>query len=584
MSLKLHYKVQIDRPETHICQINISGVRPEGEGSIEFFLPTWSPGSYLIREYARNIVQIKAKTSGGADLPLERIGKSEFRVNWDHPDFLEVKDKREFELTYQVYCHEMTVRTSHIDGTHAFLHGPSLFLGVKGHQVVGPTLEVKFPEQWSKITTGLKDISPSREVFVYEAKDYDDLIDSPLEIGCHETDGLRVEGVDHELAFYGAPITLIPRLKEDIKIIVETVLKTTKDIPYEKYTFITHFAPMLFGGLEHSNSTALQFCPFKINERKGYLSWLSLVAHEYFHTWNVKRIRPIELGPFDYLNEAMTTMHWLTEGLTSFMDELFVVRSGLCTLEEYLEMQKLNLNRYLATPGRRYHSLEESSYLSWIKLYRPDENSSNSSVSYYLKGGIVFFVLNKYLHDKGVSIDQFIAALWKRYQDNKDVGVTKEEVMEMIETLAGTEVRDEFDKMLSTTEELPLESCFSAMGVEFEYEPIGEKAFIGARYKMDGERVLIESVMLDGPAHRCGLNAGDELISLGGWRVLKSSLSDMEASLKINQTYPVVIHRLGRIEQIELTPTAFAQNTLKALKLSDSKKLAAVLGVCHSTF
>jgi predicted metalloprotease with PDZ domain len=579
MTLSLHYTLSIPRPSTHTVEIRLRGTRPKELSALEFFLPVWSPGSYLIREYSRHIWQMKATTSSGASIALTRSGKSTFLLDWKAPGLEVNLDQQDFEIIYQVYCHEMTVRTSHVDELHAFLHGPTLFLGLLDHEVVAPTLEVKLPPQWSKITTGLKDISPSREVFLYQAASYDELVDSPLELGCHETDGFQVEGIDHELAFYGAPLTTIPKLKQDIKVIVETVLKMTCDIPYEKYTFITHFAPGLFGGLEHSNSTALQYCPLKINERKGYLNWLSLVAHEYFHTWNVKRIRPVELGPFDYLNEAMTSMHWLTEGLTSFVDELFVVRAGLCTLEEYLDMQKVNLNRYFATPGRRFHSLEDSSFLSWIKLYRPDENSANSSVSYYLKGGIVFSILNKLLVDKGSSIDQLVALLWKRYLANPKLGVTREEVLQMVDSLAGREGMEQFESMLSTTEELPLEQVYGAMGVEFEFEPTIDKPWIGARWRFDGERVLVEAVELDGPAHRAGLNAGDEVLGFGQWRVLKSTLPDVEQALKINQTYPVMVHRLGRLVSIELSPAQAPLQTLKAMKIQDSKKLAKYLGV-----
>lgn len=563
--MKLNYILMIERPETHYVKVKIKGQRPAGGSSLKFFLPIWSPGSYLMREYARHIREYAAFDDKGAPLSFERVHKSVFELRWDHPEL--ESDSQSFEVNYQIYCHEVSVRTSYVDVNHAFIHGPSVFMGVLDHEVKNPELEIRFPAFWSKLTTGLKDISTAREVFLYSADNYDDLIDTPIEIGCHETDGFRVEGVDHELAFFGTAFPHGQNLKKDIQTIVETVLKTTKEIPYEKYTFITHFSPNLFGGLEHHNSTALHYCSQKIAERKGYIQWLSLVAHEYFHTWNVKRIRPKELGPFDYLNEAMTKMLWLAEGLTSFVDELFVYRAGLCTAQEYLEMQKVNLNRYLATPGRKFHSLEESSFLSWIKLYRPDENSANSSVSYYLKGGLVFFVLHKQLVDKGASIDHLIQKLWAHYKTNPSVGVESREVYQMIEELAGREIRSHFETFVTTTEELDLDGAWAALGVEVEYDRPG-RAWLGARFLYQGDRAVVEAVELDGPAYRGGLNAGDELLAINGVRVLRLDVEQTEKTLMPDTPYRLTVSRLGHLREVELIAGP-GQRVVKTLNLVD---------------
>jgi predicted metalloprotease with PDZ domain len=530
-----------------------------------------------VREYARHIFQIQARSHQGSPLSLTKISKNEFEIDWTAVNL--TCDDLGFEIMYQVYCHELTVRTSHVDSTHAFLHGPTLFLGIHDIEMKTPTVEIEIPPQWSKLSTGLKDISPSREKFLFQAQSYDELIDSPIEIGCQETDGFMIENIPHELAFYGNLMGHDLKIKADIKKIVETVLQMTKDIPYEKYVFMTHFSPGLFGGLEHLNSTALQYCPLKMLERKGYLGWLALVAHEYFHTWNVKRIRPKELGPFDYSKEAMTTMHWLTEGLTSFVDELFVVRSGLCTLEEYLEMQRMNLNRYFATPGRRFHSLEDSSYLTWIKLYRPDANSANSSVSYYLKGGLVFSVLHQLMIEKGHSIDTFVEALWKRYLANPEIGVDRAEVFSMIHELVGAHGLELFESMVTTTEELPLEETWKKMGVDFEYDQQPHKGHLGVRWSPSGERVMIDVVELDGPAYKSGLSAQDELLAVDGWRITRATLADFELALKPQKSYLFFVARSGRLLEIEVKTGNFPQTTLKSLKIRDKKVLAQALGV-----
>lgn len=575
-TIKLHYKLLIERPENHHVKVQITGEFPKGQKEIEFFMPCWSPGSYLMREYSRHVKNFTAIASNGERLYATQTHKSKWKVLNHHPE-LNKKVSDTFEINYEVFCHELTVRTSHVDASHAFIHGPSVFMGVHNFKMPWPELEVRFPPLWSKISTGLKDISTKREVFLYTAEDYDTMIDAPLEIGCHETDGFMVNGIEHELAFYGDFLPNNYDLKKDMKTIVETVVKTMKDIPYEKYTFITHMVPGKYGGLEHLNSTALHFSPMNFNDRKEYLHWLALVAHEYFHTWNVKRIRPLELGPFDYLNEAMTHLLWLAEGLTSFMDELFVLRSGLCNVEEYLEMQKDNWNKLISTPGRLFHSLDESSFNAWIKLYRPDENSQNSSVSYYLKGGIVFTLLNVLMREKGTSVDDLLDALWKRYKDRPEVGVTGEEVYKIVEKLAGSEVAQQFKHFNQSTEELDLVGHAKKMGVEIVFDN-SKVPYLGAQVSMSGDRVLVKSVTLDSPAMKAGLNAEDEIIAINGLRILRGEWGDLSKMLMVDKIYKLTVARLGKLTEIELTP-GVAPKSIKELKIVDREKLSQVLGI-----
>lgn len=549
--LKLNYLLTIEEPANHMLSVKLVGERSKDQNEVTFFIPSWSPGSYLMREYGRHLSQFKAFDGSGNRLYHEQTAKGTFLVRYDHQELK--SDSLGFEIEYQMYCHELTVRTSHIDSRHAFLHLPSLLMGVKDTEMKDPEIEVRFPPVWSKLTTGLKDISEQRQVFRYTAPDYDDLIDCPIEIGNQETDGFQVEGIDHELAFTGRHYFQKENLKKDIKTIVEFVAKTMKDIPYDRYVFMTHFAPNLFGGLEHKNSTALHFCSQKLAERKGYVNWLALVAHEYFHTWNVKRIRPKELGPFDYLNENYTRMHWLTEGLTSFMDEVLVFRAGLCTLEEYLDMLKNHFKRYFATPGRKFHSLEDSSFNTWIKLYRPDESSANTSISYYLKGGIVWWCLHALLFQKGKSINHLLDQLWGSYRARPEIGLTSEEVYAMIEEVGGKDVLAEFRTMIETTQELDIEKYLALAGLSFEY---GEApaAWLGFRPNFEGDRVFVQSVELDSAAYSSGLNAGDEIIAIDGLRVLKTDFESFEKSLVANHPYQCLVSRTGHLETITLVP------------------------------
>jgi predicted metalloprotease with PDZ domain len=570
--MKIKYLVEISNPANNMVKVTLNATRPSHLKKIQFFLPKWSPGSYLLREYGKNVRYVKVLNAGGEYLHFEQKANSLWEIDWENSD---VKTQSEaFSIQYEVYCHELTVRTSHIDESHAFLHGPSYLMGILNHKIENPEIEFKFPPLWSKLHTGLKDISQSREVFLYTAANYDDLIDCPVEIGCHDSDGFMVAGKEHNLVFYGEQYPHPYNLKQDIKQIVETVASHFDEIPYDNFLFINHFSKGLYGGLEHKNSTALHFDGRKLKNRTDYTNWLALVAHEYFHLWNVKRIRPIELGPFDYLNENFTRMHWLTEGLTSFMDEIFVLRSGLITLKEYLDMQKKNLNRYWSIPGRKFHSLEDSSFNAWIKLYRPDENTNNSSVSYYLKGGLVFSTLHFELQKVGKSINDLLNSLWNRYKSNPEVGVTKAEVLDMIRSIGNAQIADQFDIRLTTTEEIDFESYYDQFGMDFLWEE-SDAPYLGVDFRYQDSRVFVDKVILDGPAYKNGLNAGDEIIAINRQRFAKEDADDLKSILRPDTNYAITISRLNMLYEVNLTVER-KPRSLREIVIIDENKAKSV--------
>lgn len=563
--MKVHYLVEIDKPEHHHVKVTMKIENIEGN-TFKVFLPSWSPGSYLMREYARNVRWFEASQANGEVLFHTQLEKGVWEIDLSKS---QVKTKQKsFQIYYEAYCKELTVRTSHIDASHAFLHGPSYLMGLLDTKMENPTIEFRFPPAWSKLSTGLRDISEKRNVFLYTAPDYDELIDSPVEIGCHETDGFEAFGRPHHIANYGEIYPHKNNLKQDMKKIVETVAKHfNNELPYEQYLFLTHFVPKLFGGLEHLNSTALQFDGRKLSGKKDYQSYLALVAHEYFHLWNVKRIRPKELGPFDYLNEGYTTLLWLAEGLTSLMDDLFVYRANLSTLEEYLDVVKGNIETYLNTPGRKYHSLEQSSFNAWIKLYRPDENSRNSSVSYYLKGGLVFNVLHAYLVEKGSSIDDLLRLLWEDYKKRPDTGVTKEDVYRMVKEIGGEEILNIFSTMVETTEDINFEAAFKKLGCELRFNE-GTNPWIGADFEYSGERVFVKSVALDSPAYKAGLNSNDEILFLNGLRFVKEDADKVSSFLSVDQAYELIVSRLNKLQRVEIIP-ARQPRQLKEIAIVD---------------
>lgn len=570
--MKAEYLVDIQNPEQNIVKVTVKFERDKGSKKFRFFLPSWSPGSYMIRDYARHIRTLEVTQENGEYLNYTQTAKNQWEIDWETSELK--KDLPGFQVSYVIYLFELTVRTSHVNSSHAFLHGPSYLIGASEAEITDPTIEFRFPPLWAKLSTSLTALEGERSKFVYTAKNYDELIDCPVEIGCHETDGFMALGKPHHLAYWGSTYPKLGKLKADIKKIVETVAHHLDDeLPYEQYLFLTLFAPGNRGGLEHLNSTALIFDSRKLANRREYISYLSLVAHEYFHLWNVKRIRPRELGPFDYHTENYTTMLWLAEGLTSLMDDLFVYRADLCTLEEYLDQIKGNVAAYYAIPGKKFHSLEQSSFNAWVKLYKADENYKNSSISYYLKGGLVFTALHALLREQGKSVDDLILRLWEHYGSRPHEGVNKEEVYGMIRDLGGESVLDEFIRMVETTEDIDFESVFGKLGCKLVWdEPKG--AYFGCTWDYDGKRVLVKTVDLDSPGYKAGLNPGDEILSLNGMRFLKDEMNDIFNLIEANQTVNVGFARLGKLETVEVLPTNFPR-TLKDIQVVDRAKAEA---------
>lgn len=564
--MKAHYLVQIQTPEHNHVKVTLKLEKKATQDSVRVFLPSWSPGSYLLREYPRHVRWFEATQENGEVLFFSQEAKGIWKIDWKKSQVKNVSNS--FQVSYELYGKELTVRTNHIDASHAFLQGPAYLMGVLDEDILDPTIEFRFPSCWSKITTGLKDISEKKEVFLYTAKNYDELIDCPVEIGCHETDGFEFKGKAHTMAWYGELYPHGRDIKADFKKIVETVSRHFDyELPYDHYTFITQFVPKHFGGLEHLNSTVLQFDGRKFGNKKEYQAYLSLVAHEYFHLWNVKRIRPKELGPFDYLNENYTTLLWLAEGLTSFMDDLFIYRAELSTLEEYLDVVRGNLETYFSTPGRHYHSLEQSSFNAWIKLYRPDENIKNSSVSYYLKGGLVFTVLHALLFEKNKSVDDLLRSLWDDFKKCPERGVTRDDVYRMVKEIGGTEVLEQFSTMVETTQDIDFESAFKKIGCDFRWTE-SHQPWLGVDWEWSGDRALVKSVVLNSPAYKGGLNAGDEIILLNGIRFLKEDAEKISNLIMVDKSYEFFVVRLGRPVKLEIIPER-ASRQLKEIVIVD---------------
>jgi predicted metalloprotease with PDZ domain len=497
----ISYRVRIADPNAHLVEVEI-------EGAQRLAMPAWSPGSYLVRDYARNVRDFE-----GIGGPARKVDKQTWETEGRG-------------LRYRVYAHEVTVRTSHVDAEHAFLHGPSVLMYAVGREQEPCRISIEPPAGWQIATT-----MPA------ECAGYDQLADTPIELARSlSRASFETGGRTHEIAICGRPDAPVdPRtLAADIAKIVEEAAGVFGTLPYEKYLFLLHLAAGVpGGGLEHRDSSALLASPYAFRPRKKYEELLELFSHEHFHVWNVKRIRPRVLGPFDYSRENYTRSLWVMEGVTSYYDRLLLVRAGLLPVKRYLEKLGEELARLRQTPGRFAQSIEESSFDAWIKFYKPDEATPNATISYYLKGSLVAMAIDLEVRSRSQkSLDDVMRLLWQRY-GNAAQGFDDHAVRAIFEEATGVDLADLFAAHVEGREELDLEKWLALAGLQVEApkpEDEPEGGWLGAQTREVNGRLILSSVLAGSPAERGGLAPGDEVIALDGFRVDGGSLRDRIAA------------------------------------------------------
>ncbi len=514
---RIHFQVSIADPNSHLVHVRME-VRGLPGDSVDLVLPVWTPGSYKVRDYAKNVQGFSAGRS-----PWRKVDKSRWRV----------AAGGDVTVEYDVWAFELSVQSSHVDADHAFLNGASVFFYVDGHKDAPITLGFDVPGGW-RIASGLEGRGRT-----LSAPDYDVLVDSPIEIGTFEKRTFKVGGVPHHLVIHGEGNYDEKKVLEDVRKIVETEIRILRDVPYPHYTFILHNTQERGGGLEHLNSTALQYPSQGYRPREKYENFLELVAHEFFHLWNVKRIRPDVLGPFDYEREVYTTLLWVMEGFTSYYDTLVPCRAKLFTPDKYLKKMAERVQKFEEKPGRKRQSLSESSFDTWIKLYQPNENSTNCQMSYYEKGELVGMCLDLEIRRRTAnrrSLDDVMRLLHRDY-GRKGEGFPEGEFKRTCEKVAGNLDRF-FRDLVDGVADVPWNRYLDAAGLALEKEPRkpeeGEparrtRAWLGVGTSKAGGTLSIASVVEDGPAWKAGLSAKDEVIAIDG---LKLSADDFERRLE----------------------------------------------------
>ena len=549
----LIYTIAMPEPVTHLFQVSIRVTGPEEPGCT-FLLPTWTPGSYLIREFARHVQGFAAYDEAGAVLPWRKTAKDAWEVT--------TRGAAEVVVTYQVYAHDLTVRTSHLDTTHGYFNGANVFMAVEGARDAAVELVIEPYPGW-EIATPLDPIPATGNHF--HADDYDHLIDSPTEVGTHQLVSFEALGKPHRIAFYGHGNEDLNQLARDTQRIVEAAGAIFGGLPYAHYLFILHAIDVRGGGLEHRNSSSNAVVRWSFADTEQYRERvLALLAHEFFHVWNVKRIVPEGFLAYDYRRENYTGLLWVMEGWTSYFELLILRRAGLWSARDVLVEIARRILRLQQTPGRHVQSLEMASFDAWIKFYRPDENTQNTSISYYLKGALVAMLLDlqiRHVTEGARSLDDVMRTLWHAYAA-QGRGLPEAGFQAIVEDVVGQSLDEFFTRCVRGVDELPFAEMLAQAGLELRFahkiahdqrsdtEP---RAGLGLRIVEKDGRTEVDAVFADGACGRVDIAPGDELLALDGFRVRESTLRDRLDERQPGDLVTLTLFRRDELRQVTVT-------------------------------
>ena len=512
---EISFTVSMSKPHTHLLEVEMRLRASQLPAQVNLVMPVWAPGSYLIREFERHVQDFTAADARGDALRWQKTNKNTWRV--------ETGGAREVRVNYQVYANELSVRTNDLNDRHAHWNNVALLMYPDGQLDKPSTLRVVPFGDW-KVATGVPPMPDQSNTF--RAENFDVLYDSPVEVGKFKTLSFEVRNIPHRIVIDGEGNYDMERIHRDVQKIVETQVSMMGDIPYRDYTFIMHAHTRTDGGLEHLNSTSVIFERNIFRNPASYHDFLSVMSHEFFHIWNVKRIRPDALGPFDYTKENYTRLIWAAEGITDYYGLLMLRRAGLISEEEYLGSLSSMIEAVQSKPGRFEMSVEEASFDAWIKSYRPDENSINSQISYYDKGHLLGLLLDleiRKLSNGAKSLDDLMRYLYAEFY-KKNRNYTPEDFQRAAELMAGAKLENFFTRYVRGREELDYNASLSAVGLRLGAAdqmamPLIERPAFGADLAQEGDRLVVRRVYSGSAAYDQGLNAGDQIVALDGMRV-----------------------------------------------------------------
>ena len=559
----LHYQIEFDDYRQHLIHVTVRFV---AQPTQVLSLPTWIPGSYLIREFSKHIEGVRAYDEDGRLLQIRKNEKNKWQLfNTD------------FELItveYDVYAYDLSVRGAYVDQTRLYVNPACACLGLDGQDDKAIEVELFLPPELKhfQLATGLPSKSLVKGRYTLKAKNYAELIDSPFELADQTRFSFEANGIPHEFVVSGKHAMNEQRMKQDIEKICTTEISMFGSAPFENYTFMTMATGNSYGGLEHPNSTSLisprDDLP-KANEpvepSTDYQRFLGLCSHEYFHSWLVKFIRPENFVNYDLNKEGYTSLLWIFEGFTSYYDDLILLRSGVINQESYIKLLKSQIDRYLQNPGRAVQTVAESSFDAWVKFYRQDENSNNAGTSYYNKGCLVALCLDLGLRLRGSSLDALMRKLYENAQNG--IQVNERTIYELANDLTGDDWSEQINHLINTTDELPLDQLFPEFGLSYALNHDKSLPF-GLKLVDKPEGVLIQSARRDGSGVIAGLSANDVIVAIDG---LKATTKLVEKYAKQDGTYVVYAFRRDEFMQFEVKASGSALTEV-SLNVEDQAK------------
>ena len=559
----LHYQIEFDDYRQHLIHVTLRFV---ADPTQVLSLPTWIPGSYLIREFSKHIESVRAYDEEGRLLEIQKFEKNKWRLfNTDH-ELITVE--------YDVYAYDLSVRGAYVDQTRLYVNPACACLGLEGQEDKAVEVELFLPDELKhfQLATGMASKSLVKGRFTLKAKNYAELIDAPFELAEQTRFSFEANGIPHEFVVSGKHAMNAARMQQDIEKICATEISMFGSAPFSNYTFMTMATANSYGGLEHPNSTSLisprEDLP-KVNEpeepSEDYQRFLGLCSHEYFHSWLVKFIRPENFVNYDLNKEGYTSLLWIFEGFTSYYDDLILLRSGVISQASYIKLLKTQIDRYLQNPGRFVQSVSESSFDAWVKFYRQDENSNNAGTSYYNKGCLVALCLDLGLRLRGSSLDALMRKLYENAQ--KGIQVHERTIVELCNELTGDNWIEQINHLINTTDELPLDQLFPEFGLSYSLK--NDKSLpLGLKLVDKPEGVLVQSARRDGAAAQSGLSAHDVIIAIDG---LKATAKLVEKYAKQEGIYSILAFRRDELMSFDVK-AAGSELTEVELKVEDQAK------------
>jgi len=540
----IRYTLRFPAPHTHYLEVEATyptGGRPQ----VDLMMAVWTPGSYLIREYERHVEALAATGPGGRVLGAVKTAKNRWRIDTGGAAAVTV--------TYRVYGREMTVRNNWVEAGFAMLNGAPTFITLAEPTPRPHEVRLELPAAWKGSATALMPVAG--QPHSYRAEDFDTLVDSPIVVGNPVVKTFAVDGKAHHLVLEGDPALVdADRVAADLRKIVEAGKAAMGPFEYPHYYFL-NMVVETGGGLEHKNSFLTMSSRFVTRRRQPYINWLSLAAHEYFHNWNIKRLRPVELGPFDYETENHTKSLWVAEGVTDYYGALLVRRAGLTTTYEYLDMLSNSIEAVQTRPGRRVQSAEMASFDTWIKQYRPDENSPNTSIDYYDKGATIAFLLDAKIRRAsggGRTLDDAMRLAYGRHSGA--TGFTPGQFQRAMSETAGTDLSAWFAQVLTTTDELDFSEALDWFGLRFAaVDPKALRPTTGLNTRNDGGRLVVTQVRRNTPAYDSGINVDDEILAIDDLRVRADGLTARLEQYRAGETVRVLVARRDRLMTLPVT-------------------------------